>query len=77
MKNVIGCWNICNNASLNLYDINYGMDTCVVGINNFETKELEIQTEINEETDETEMFIEYGEIKFYFDECMRIEQRTL
>lgn len=77
MKNVIGCWNICNNASLNLYDINYDMDTCVVGINNFETEEFEIQIEYNEDTEDTEMFIEYGEIKFYLSECLRVNEKSL
>ena len=33
-EEVIGSWCICNNASLNLYEINYGIvDTCLVGIN--------------------------------------------
>lgn len=67
-RKIIGSWCICNTASLNLYDINYGVtDTCLVGINNEQPEEKDII--IGPDGDS---YVEFGGELYSFSECIRI-----
>ena len=70
MKNreIIGSWCICNTASLNLYDIHYGItDTCLIGLNDEEPIEKEIITGTGGDS-----YVEFGGELYSFSECIRI-----
>jgi hypothetical protein len=67
-RKVIGCWVICNNASLNLYEIVNGIeDTAIVGINNDTPEEYVINFD-----EEVGLYIEFGGEKYSMDECQKI-----
>lgn len=68
IEEVIGSWYICNNASLNLYAIYYGIpDTCLVGINDDIPEEKEIIT-----GPDGDSCIEFGGELYSFSECIRV-----
>ena len=66
-RKIIGSWCLCNNASLNVYDIIYGVvDSCLVGINDEEPAEKEIIV-----GPDGDSYIEYGGELYSFSECIR------
>ena len=67
-RRIIGSWCICNTASLNLYDIHYGItDTCLIGLNDEEPIEKEIIIDAD-----GDICVEFGGELYSFSECIRI-----
>ena len=66
-REVIGSWCLCNAASLNVYEIIYGIDDVIVaGINNDEPEEYIVNC-----ADDGDSYIEFGGEKYSLSECMR------
>lgn len=73
--NVIGVWSVNNAASLNLYEIRYGVeDECLIGINDEEpqwTTVIHHNSDDAEEGDSENIGVMYGEEFYSLSECMR------
>ena len=75
MTQVIACWGICNTASLNVYEIEYGLnDRMLVGINDDEPEWFPIEYRMAEEyeLDWSVPGIDFHGSFYRLDECMRV-----
>ena len=68
-KKVIGSWCICNSASLNVYDVIYDIDNkLLVGLNYEKPTKRIINTDENDRN-----YINFGGLRYYLDECIKIQ----
>ncbi|MEE5180989.1 hypothetical protein JDW21_18790 [Bacillus subtilis] len=67
-REIIAVYGLTNTASVNIYEIQHGIeDTVLAGINNQEPEECVIQYD-----NEGEPFFKLGELEIPLSECMRV-----
>lgn len=73
MRKVIASYVISNTASMNIYEVNHGIDDSVIaGINNDEPQEYTLFHDVDDETGDIRSYFDYHGTYYYIDEFMTV-----